>query len=123
MPEENDVNAEKVKVISLLKIILLIGLTTLLVGVSYCRNSVYIDDLTFWKDVISKNYYSPRAHSGLGMEYSRIGKLEQSREQLIIAIQLNPNYVEAHVNLGLSYLETKNYDEARREFEFALQKR
>lgn len=48
-----------------------------------------------------------------GIHLHKIKEYSKAIEQYKIAIQLNPNNVEAHYNLGLSYIATKNYNKAK----------
>lgn len=48
-----------------------------------------------------------------GIHLHKIKEYSKAIEQYKIAIQLNPDNVEAHYNLGLSYIATKNYNKAK----------
>ena len=53
------------------------------------------------------------------LEESEDGNSERSIEHLSRAIELAPDYSEAHNSLGVEYLNAARYDEARAEFEKA----
>jgi tetratricopeptide (TPR) repeat protein len=68
------------------------------------------------------------AHSGLGETY--VGQYQLTREPQFMAqalesgatgLSLNPNIVETHVSMGRIHLATGRYDEARQDFEHAIE--
>jgi len=51
-------------------------------------------------------------HYNLGMAYSDLGKLSQSVEQLKKALEIDKNFINAKVALGVSYARLKEYGKA-----------
>lgn len=51
-----------------------------------------------------------------GFEYQNQGNLDKAIEEYKKAIELNPNYLQAHMNLGAAYIGQKKYDKAIEEF-------
>jgi len=51
-----------------------------------------------------------------GFEYQNQGDLDKAIEEYKKAIELNPNYLQAHMNLGAAYIGQKKYDQAIEEF-------
>src|SRR5579872_5477301 len=64
---------------------------------------------------------SPEVNYALGMSYARQGRKEEARQYLEKAIQLRPNYADALNNLGVLFIQTRQYSEAEREFEACIQ--
>lgn len=54
------------------------------------------------------------AHVLYGIYLVRIGKMSEAKDEYLIALELQPDYAEAHYNLGLLYVKQK-------EFELAVQ--
>jgi tetratricopeptide (TPR) repeat protein len=52
--------------------------------------------------------------------YARLGKLSKAEELLREAIKINPDYAEAHVNLGSLLVSLERYDEAEKEYREAI---
>lgn len=81
------------------KNLLLIGsvLVTLVLSVmTFQRNRVWKDELTLWQDVVQKSPNKPRAYGNLGYAYYRLGKLAEAREYMWKALEMKPDYPEAH---------------------------
>lgn len=51
-----------------------------------------------------------------GFGYQNQGNLDKAIEEYEKAIELNPNYLQAHMNLGAVYIGQKKYDQAIDEF-------
>ena len=56
----------------------------------------------------------------LGIAYHRAGDLEAAENNLLLALQSNPDQPVAHNELGIVYRKTGRFDEARRSYEAAL---
>jgi len=48
-----------------------------------------------------------------------LGKKEDAEDEYRDAIRINPDYAEAHANLGILFSETGNKEEAKKELEGA----
>lgn len=55
---------------------------------------------------------NPVYRNALGVVHLDMGKPQEAQVQLAKAVELDPNYAEAHHNLGLSYSEQARFDEA-----------
>ena len=55
-------------------------------------------------------------HFKQGFGYQDQGNLDQAVEEYKKAIELNPNYLKAYMNLGAVYMQQEKYDQAIEEF-------
>jgi tetratricopeptide (TPR) repeat protein len=78
---------------------------------SYQRNAIWKDEITLWEDCLKKSPNKPRVHTALGY-YLGKKNIEKGIEEYNIALTLNPNYPEAHFNLGRVYGEMKLFEKA-----------
>ena len=66
------------------------------------RNEDYRSELAIWSDTVAKRPDNERAHSNLGVAWSKIpGRLNDAIAQYEEALRLKPDYAEAHNNLGV----------------------
>lgn len=74
-----------------------------------------------YQELVSRD---PVRHTGgwnnLGLLFLQQQRMEEARERLQTAINLNPRFVEARANLGAVYFSQNNPDLAARQFEIAL---
>ena len=77
--------------------------------------------LSFYDKAIELNQQYPIAWSNKGaMLTEHYGLIEQAITCLKTAIQIMPTYSDAHVNLGVAYEKSKNYEEAISSYDMAL---
>ena len=57
-----------------------------------------------------QDYPAPSNHLVYGIYLHKSSKLDKAIEQYKIALAARPDYAEAHYNLGLAYVDIKNYD-------------
>jgi predicted O-linked N-acetylglucosamine transferase (SPINDLY family) len=77
--------------------------------------------LSFYDKAIELNQQYPIAWSNKGaMLAEHYGLIEQAITCLKTAIQIMPTYSDAHVNLGVAYEKSKNYEEAISSYDMAL---
>ncbi len=79
------------------------------------RNNETLFSHTTWLD--PDNYI---AHTALGLEYFKHGRVNEAVREALSATQENPAYDPAHSALGRFFAEEKNYPDAIRECEIAL---
>jgi MYXO-CTERM domain-containing protein len=65
------------------------------------RNRVYADPVVFWEDVVAKSPGHARAYNNLGHSLAGACRLAEAEAALSRAIELDPGYVRAGVNLRL----------------------
>ena len=62
-----------------------------------------------------------RAYNNIGLEDYKGGRFSSAEASYQRAIALNPNFSEAHYNLGLLYEDLQNHEQARSEYALAAQ--
>ena len=98
----------------LLTIILVLGVMT------YSRNQVWRDPVSFWTNSIRHSPGNARLYNNLGLVFYKRGEIPNSIKEFEEALRLNPAYALAHNNLGLSYRVLGNPDKAVLHFSRAL---
>lgn len=98
----------------------LICLVTVFGIAAFERNTVWQEELSLWQDVVAKNPSHSRGHSMIGVIYKQRGEIDWAIESFRNAIQVKPDYAEAHVNLGSSYIIKGMLDEGLAEMLTAL---
>ncbi|GAM11387.1 transmembrane and TPR repeat-containing protein F38B6.6 [Geobacter sp. OR-1] len=86
---------------------------------TYCRNSVWQDEMTLWEDVVRKSPGKARAHGSLARQYRDRGRSGDAVREYRTAIALDPKDVAARNNLGMIYFSQHNYPAAMEEYEAA----
>lgn len=82
--------------------------TLILIGFSWqtCRISkIWFDDLSLWSMTAKRSPQSSRAHNNLGVLYKKMGLMDAAIREYTTAIQIKPDYSEAHGNLANIYLD------------------
>ena len=76
------------------------GLVLLGLGVATVqRNQIYRSEVVFWEDALMKSPGKPRVANNLGYAYQRAGRLAEARLAYQQAIELDPGYWKARINL------------------------
>jgi len=60
-----------------------------------------MDGLAIWRDSISRRPVNPRAHYNIGYTLQSRGQDDDAIAHFAVAVQLNPNYVEAYRSMGI----------------------
>jgi len=71
---------------------------------TYERNIVWKDEISLWKDVISKGPRNARGHGNLGDAYYRKGLIEEAIKEYRTAIILNPEDITTYDNLSTAIM-------------------
>ena len=79
---------------------------------TYKRNATWQDDVTFWRDSVSKSPKKARPHLSLGFALHGRGKLDEAIKYYQEALRLKPDYDKGHNNLGVALKEKGRLDEA-----------
>ena len=65
-------------------------------------------------------YYNPNykwAHNNIGVCYDRLSDVDNARYFYKMALEIDPEQIFAHFNLGIGYMKEKRYEDAIKEFE------
>jgi tetratricopeptide (TPR) repeat protein len=68
---------------------------------SILRNEDYRSGLTIWRDTVAKCPGNARAHFNLAATLMSLGRSQEAIAEYETALQIQPDYEEAHNNLGL----------------------
>jgi tetratricopeptide (TPR) repeat protein len=98
-----------------------IAVVLLLVGLTYSRNRIWQDELTFWQDVVRKNQRHPGALSNLAGAYFERGQIEKALQYYKRAIELCPDFAVSYNGLGSLYLKTGQPEKALNVLKKAVQ--
>lgn len=79
-----------------------------------------IGDYTKSIEFLTEQKYIYQARFNKGVCLRRLGRLEESIEDLKQAVALQPEKASAHNNLGLSYFEKEDFEDAISEFSTAI---
>jgi protein O-mannosyl-transferase len=93
---------------------LALGVTT------FARNQIYKDPLEVWNDVVAKVPNNPRAHNNLALVWVERGDPQRGDAHYARAVQLDPGYVTARYNWGVSLLARERLSEATAQFEAVI---
>jgi Flp pilus assembly protein TadD len=88
---------------------------------TYLRNGVWKNEITLWEDTARKSPNKLRPHQNLGTYYQMAGRLEEARNELLLALKLDPGNFEIHNNLGIVLRKLGDYEGAIREYSVSLQ--
>jgi len=111
--------AQRFKVVNFVTAMLCLAIVALS-GVTYARNSLWMNMINLWSDTVHKSPNKTRPHYNLGDAYSDAGRLAESVSEFEKAVAIKPVDPEAHYNLGNAYSKLHRNDEAIREYQIAL---
>jgi tetratricopeptide (TPR) repeat protein len=98
-----------------------VALAGVLLAATWQRNETYRSAEGLWRDVVARVPGNDRAQFNLGCALRATpGRLDEAILHYREALRLNPNYVEAHYNLGKAMEALGRSPEAAAEFEEAL---
>ncbi len=83
-------------------------LASINLGIAYLNKEDYPKALSTLRSAVSSYPRNPIAKVYLGQVYLRLDKVELAILEFSRAVELNKNYANAHYNLGLAYLKTKD---------------
>jgi len=78
-----------------------LALAFLLGTATHARNQVYLSETAFWEDVTRKSPGNARAFNNLGYAYGLVHRDAEAERALRRALEIDPDYVRAAVNLKL----------------------
>lgn len=77
------------------------GLVMVLTLLTIHRNRDYTSEVSLWQDTVEKRPNNPRAHNCFGLALLAQGRLLEAVGQYEQALRIQPDYAEAHNNLGI----------------------
>ena len=86
---------------------------------TFSRNVDWQDEVSLWKDTVSKSPNKPRAHNNLALAYYDKGMFEEALKENKISLTLKPD-PGIHINIGNIYVKQNRIEEGIKEFEVAL---
>ncbi len=84
------------------------------------RNRVYASELRLWSDTVAKVANNPYTQNNLGIAMAAAGRPADAIAPFDRALELKPDYAEAHDNLGLALVQTGRFYEAIGHYERAV---
>ena len=76
------------------------ALLALLAALSLGRNPVWASEVGLWEDAVANGPGMFRARANLGLAYKHAGRDEEALRQMRLALEINPDYADAWVELG-----------------------
>jgi len=87
---------------------------------TYRRNSIWIEEVSLWQDVILKSPMKARGHNNLGDVLSRQNKTAEAIAHYSEALRIDPNYINAHINIGVDLEREGKLQEAEAHYREGL---
>lgn len=87
---------------------------------TWSRNNLWKDDISFWKDTVSKSPQKARVRNNLGTVLYKKGFTTEGMAEFKKAAELEPAFADAHYNLGNAYKDLGLMEQAITEFEAAV---
>ena len=84
------------------------------------RNDDYFSDERIWADTVQKRPFNSRARNNYASDLLKSGQAKAAAEHLQVAVAAEPNYAEAHANLGVALGTLQQYPDATAHFERAI---
>ena len=84
------------------------------------RNDDYFSDERIWADTVQKRPFNSRARNNYASDLLKSGQAKAAAEHLQVAVTVEPNYAEAHANLGVALATLQQYPDATAHFERAI---
>jgi tetratricopeptide (TPR) repeat protein len=76
--------------------------------------------LNYVRTAIQKNNNSSEAFNIQGVILNKVGRFPEAIQSLLQALKINPQFMVAGINLGVAYINNKEYSKARELFEKML---
>ncbi len=74
-------------------------------GRTMARNIIWEDNFSLWSKTTRQNPWAVEAHYSLGHAYQMRGEIPLAIKEYSRTLQLDPEYFDAHVNLGRAFME------------------
>jgi uncharacterized protein (AIM24 family)/Flp pilus assembly protein TadD len=90
-----------------------------LLGLVYFKTNAFPEAEVIYRRLVGENATVFILHSNLGLILFKQGKLDESEQFLLRAVELRPNYAKSHLYLGLLYRQKKKFGLALEHLRFA----
>ncbi len=95
-------------------------ITVVLGSFTLLRNQVYSSEIAIWQDIVAKSPNNARGYGNLGLMFMLKHDSKTAEAFFRHAIELKPDYYDAHYNLALVLTKKKNREEAIKHYEVAV---
>ena len=95
-------------------------LIVILYAATVMRNRVWQSEISLWQDAASKSPVKVRPHQNLALYFGMQGQLDQARQELRLALAIEPLNFELHNNLGIVYKQLGDFNSAIQEYQLVL---
>jgi tetratricopeptide (TPR) repeat protein len=102
---------------ALAAVVLALAAAVALGCVTFRRNADYRTALSIWEDTVRKRENNPRAQNSLGAMYFAERRFDEAMRCYNRAIELKPEYADAHYNRAISLMLTNDDGGAVRDFD------
>ncbi len=85
------------------------------------RNTIWKDEYSFWQDTVKKSPDSAILHEAFSTVLYNRRNTDEAIEESLRALEINPSYAAAHIDLGAAYNRKGLMDESLNHFIIALQ--
>jgi tetratricopeptide (TPR) repeat protein len=92
----------------------------MILGREHYRAGEYQKAEPYLSEVVKVHQSFPDLFNMLGVIYSDMDRLDEAESAFETALELNPNYTEAALNLAVTYNERGKFDKARRVYNDAM---
>jgi tetratricopeptide (TPR) repeat protein len=100
--------------------IVTVALMASLGSMTFVRNRVWENDLTFWTDVVEKAPRSSRGQMNLGLALMSRGRIAEAEERFRETIRIAPSYALGYVNLAIALGHRGDLSAARTAYDQAI---
>ncbi|MBI5893074.1 MAG: hypothetical protein HZB79_05400 [Deltaproteobacteria bacterium] len=82
--------------------------------ITFHRNHIWVDEVTFWRDVVKKSPMKARPHNEVGRAISSHNKenIGEAIGEFLFAIKLDPQTPGHYMNLGHAYIYIGAFEQA-----------
>ncbi len=87
-----------------------------LAALASARNQVWQNPVSLWSNAVAQASGVAEAHFGLGTALQREGRVREAIPAYQRAVELDPEHLDAQINLGICLAETEDYRGAYRRF-------
>ena len=84
------------------------------------RSLDFRTEIHLWEDTANKSPQKALVHNNLAAGYLAEERIDDAWRELAVALQLDPDYADAHLNRGFIFSRKKKWEQARAAFDRAL---